>query len=42
MEPFHYINQIPGKGVRGKLIDAFQVIDFTLTAFVGMFASCCL
>lgn len=29
MEPFHYINQIPGKDVRGKLIDAFQVIDST-------------
>lgn len=25
MEPFHYINQVPGKDVRGKLIDAFQV-----------------
>lgn len=24
MEPFHYINQVPGKDVRGKLIDAFQ------------------
>ncbi|CAM9378110.1 unnamed protein product [Ectocarpus sp. 6 AP-2014] len=25
MEPFHYINQVPGKDVRGKLIDAFQI-----------------
>ncbi|CAM9538121.1 unnamed protein product, partial [Laminaria digitata] len=25
MEPFHYINQVPGKDFRGKLIDAFQV-----------------
>lgn len=25
MEPFHYINLVPGKDVRGKLIDAFQV-----------------
>eukprot|EP00904_Undaria_pinnatifida_P004111 jgi/Undpi1/13700/HiC_scaffold_9.g03354.m1 len=25
MEPFHYINQVSGKDVRGKLIDAFQV-----------------
>ncbi|CAM9891690.1 unnamed protein product, partial [Phaeothamnion confervicola] len=24
LEPFNYINQIPGKDVRGKLIDAFQ------------------
>ncbi|CAN0155022.1 unnamed protein product, partial [Ascophyllum nodosum] len=24
MEPFHYINLVPGKDVRGKLIDAFQ------------------
>ena len=25
LEPFRYINQVPGKDVRGKLIDAFQV-----------------
>eukprot|EP00752_Nemacystus_decipiens_P006887 g6186.t1 len=25
MEPFHYINQVPGKDFRGRLIDAFQV-----------------
>lgn len=25
MEPFDYINLVPGKDVRGKLIDAFQV-----------------
>lgn len=28
MEPFHYINQVPGKDFRGKLIDAFQVLVF--------------
>lgn len=25
MEPFHYLNNIPGKDVRGKLIDCFQL-----------------
>ena len=24
LEAFHYINQVPGKDIRGKLIDAFQ------------------
>jgi len=24
LEPFSYINAVPGKNVRGKLIDAFQ------------------
>ena len=24
LEPFRYINQVPGKDIRGKLIDAFQ------------------
>ena len=32
MEPFHYINQVPGKDVRGKLIDAFQVETKTYPA----------
>lgn len=24
LEPYHYINTVPGKDVRGKLIDCFQ------------------
>lgn len=24
LEPFHYLTHVPGKDVRGKLIDAFQ------------------
>ena len=24
LEPFHYINSVPGKDVRGRLIDCFQ------------------
>lgn len=31
MEPFHYINQVPGKDFRGRLIDAFQVRQFFLS-----------
>ena len=31
MEPFHYINQVPGKDFRGRLIDAFQVQQFFLS-----------
>ena len=25
LEPFHYINSVPGKNVRGKMIDCFQI-----------------
>lgn len=35
MEPFHYINLVPGKDVRGKLIDAFQVRSLLRRPWLG-------